>query len=469
MSEDDTIDLSERLEALEQNPRRARAHGGSSPVKVIVAILGVSALWGGILVLSQSRHAEATLAVAEPEEFQITGRGWEPMPVEAAAPEPIPVAVPPAAPPVAAAPSGPSDSEMEMMRTLAELRAELEAMREAAARPGEERPQDDESAAQIARLSAQVAALTERTEGMQDALEDAERLAEQRGLAVERLEAQLQLAQAGQAVPALPPGGIELDPNAASEAARLAVLEERRAQAEADREARVASPILAFGGSGGAGGGAETAVGPELGSSEEFVRLGARAAEVEQATVIANPSRTVIQGTVIQAVLETAIDSSLPGAIRAVVSEDVHSYDGTRVLIPRGSKLIGRYNAELETAQSRVLVAWDRIVTPDNQSVEISAYGGDELGRSGVTGAIDRRLGTRFGSAALVSLISALPAVAAAAVDDPVASEVAVDLGEDAEATASSALDDYLSVKPVIHVDQGTRITVMVDRDLELF
>ena len=93
----------------------------------------------------------------------------------------------------------------------------------------------------------------------------------------------------------------------------------------------------------------------------------------------------------------------MPGAIRAIVSEDVHSFDGTRVLIPRGARLVGRYRSDVALAQSRVMVAWDRIILPDNQTVEISAFGGDELGRTGTTGFVDTRFAQRFGSAALIS------------------------------------------------------------------
>jgi type IV secretion system protein VirB10 len=129
---------------------------------------------------------------------------------------------------------------------------------------------------------------------------------------------------------------------------------------------------------------------------------------VTRAEVIVNPGNTVVQGTMIQAVTETALDSTLPGAIRAIVSEDVHSFDGTRVLIPRGARLVGRYRSDVALAQSRVMVAWDRIILPDNQTVEISAFGGDELGRTGTTGFVDTRFAQRFGSAALISLIGAL-------------------------------------------------------------
>ena len=465
MSDEPQLDLRERLDALDPRPSRARGRSTGGTTRIIAALLGLSAIWGTVLVLNRSQTPDQALATAEPEEFQTVGSGWELMPTQKVTPEPIPVAAQPSPPP--AAPTGPSESELAMIQTLADLRAELDAMREAAANRDQEPRQDAESAAQIERLSAQITALTGQTEDMQDALEDAERLARQRELEAERLRAELQLAQSSPpSLEPLGPTGLEAPPVASSEAERLAALEARRAQAEADRLARIRSPLVAFGGSGAAP--TSAGVAPDLGPNEEFLRAGARATEVEQATVIANPSRTVIQGTVIQAALETAIDSDLPGAIRAVVSEDVHSYDGTRILIPRGSKLIGRYNSQVEATQRRLMVAWDRIITPDGQSVTIAAYGADELGRSGTDGRIDRRLGTRFGSAALVSLISALPSAAAASVDDPLAAELAEELGGDVEDASRSVLDEYLSVAPTITVDQGARITVMVDRDLEL-
>ena len=90
-----------------------------------------------------------------------------------------------------------------------------------------------------------------------------------------------------------------------------------------------------------------------------------------------------------------------------MVSEDVYSVDGVRLLIPRGSRLVGRYRAGVDIAQRRVTIAWDRIILPAGQTVQISSFGGDELGRSGVTGFVDTRFAERFGSAALISLISA--------------------------------------------------------------
>ena len=146
------------------------------------------------------------------------------------------------------------------------------------------------------------------------------------------------------------------------EARRMAELERRAAEERAFQERRIASPTIAFGGTSGAN---ETALTERtFGEVTDFVLNGALPSTVTQAEVIANPSNTIIQGTMIQAVMETALDSSLPGQTRAVVSEDVYSVDGARLLIPRGSRLIGRYRAGVDIAQRRVTIAWDRIILP---------------------------------------------------------------------------------------------------------
>ena len=264
----------------------------------------------------------------------------------------------------------------------------------------------------------------------------------------------------------------------AREAERLARGEESRRMAELQRRAeverafqarRIASPTIAFGGTGGGSAGESALTERWLSEVTDFVLNGALPSTVTQAEIIANPSNTVIQGTMIQAVMETALDSSLPGQTRAIISEDVFSYDGTRLLIPRGSHLIGRYRSGIEIAQRRVTIAWDRIILPNNQTVQISSFGGDELGRSGVSGFVDTRFGERFGSAALISIISAAPSAAAALVKDETAADVLEDVGDDVADATDSVIGEYLSIGPVIYVDQGARVTVMVDRDLEIF
>ena len=437
----DTEDLAARLAALEATGDKKRGAARPSPLAAILGVAGIVAV-GGLAWAALQPSPEAPLPTAAPEEFQTTGSGFgdlAPMPVVESAPPP--------------AETGPSASELALMESLATLRAELEDLR---ARPVEASDSGAEQA--IADLTAQIAALQTASTEAQRALE---RQLTERDRELDQLRMDLEVARL------TPPAPTDLGPN--EEELRLAELERRRiAEAEARAE-RIASPMIAFSGMGAGTDRENSLEAARLNEDEAFVRAGARPAAVTRAEVIVNPGNTVVQGTMIQAVTETALDSTLPGAIRAIVSEDVHSFDGARVLIPRGARLVGRYRSDVELAQSRVMVAWDRIILPDNQTVEISAFGGDELGRTGTTGFVDTRFAQRFGSAALISLIGALPAAAAGQIEDEAAADIASDVGTDLRDSTQSVMQDYLAIRPVIHVDQGTRITVMVDRDLEIF
>lgn len=437
----DTDDLAARLAALEGAKGRV-PRSGRPPV--LAALLGMAglAVTGGLVWTLLQPTPERVLLTATPEEFQTTGSGFGDLSLNAP--------TPPTTAPVAT-PSGPSETERALMESVAALRREIDTLR---ARPAE--PVDEDTAPAIAELTAQIAALQEASNTARQALE---RQLTERDREMEQLRMDLELARLGPG----PSTGLSGDDQ------RLADLERRR-QAEAEARAeRIASPMIAYSGMGAGTDRENSLEAAHLNENEAFVRAGARPAPVTRAEVIVNPGNTVVQGTMIQAVTETALDSTLPGAIRAIVSEDVHSFDGTRVLIPRGARLIGRYRSDVALAQSRVMVAWDRIILPDNQTVEISAFGGDELGRTGTTGFVDSRFAQRFGSAALISLIGALPAAAAGQIEDETAADIASDVGTDLRDSTQSVMQDYLAIRPVIHVDQGTRITVMVDRDLEIF
>ena len=107
---------------------------------------------------------------------------------------------------------------------------------------------------------------------------------------------------------------------------------------------------------------------------------------------------------------------------------------------------------------------------PDNQTVEIGAYGGDAIGRSGVQGVVNTHFGARFGSAALISLIGLAPAVALSDDDDDSnTSDIADAMSQNMMGATQNALGGYLNRKPTIAVDQGSLVTIMVDRDLEIF
>ena len=214
----------------------------------------------------------------------------------------------------------------------------------------------------------------------------------------------------------------------------------------------------------------------DLNKNESFLK--SEASSVVQTSMsqkLRDPSRTVVQGTIISAVLETAIDTQLPGNLRAQVIEPVYSFDGSRVVMPAGTILIGQFRNDVDLAQKRVLIAWNRAITPNGQSVALGSTGTDTLGRAGTEGNVDNRYGTKFGAAILVSAITALPQMMSAAgrssssgttVNIGGGSQLASQAGTQIGGQASSVLDQYLSLPPVIRVPQGEEIRIFVNRDL---
>ena len=166
-------------------------------------------------------------------------------------------------------------------------------------------------------------------------------------------------------------------------------------------------------------------------------------------------------------ILETAIQSDLPGMVRAVISEDVYSFDGSHLLIPKGSKLVGRYRSGVTRGQSRIFVIWNRMIRNDGVSVNISSYGTDTLGRSGLNGEIDTHFFERFGSSVLLSMIDAGLKIGVNAMDDTDSATVALETGDDFSRASEIALENSIAIPPTIHVDQGKRIKVFVGKDLD--
>ena len=451
---DNNTDLEQRLAALERgNPGHGPTPKRRSPLLALL-LAGLILAGGLVLLLFSGPGEEVAMPTATPDEFQTEGDGFgeiEPF-VPPPAPEPEIVLVEP-------------EPNAELLAQIAALQAQIEELRDA---PDTDAGADSAAAEAIDAVPARSAALQDATENAQEQFQ-AELAKRDRELQQLRMDLDLARLEADKPAPApLGPTDEELRARE-EEARRLAELQRRAEEERAFQERRISSPVIAFGGTGGAKAGETELTERTFGEVTDFVLNGALPSAITQAEVIANPSNTVIQGTMIQAVMETALDSSLPGQTRAIISEDVFSYDGSRLLIPRGSRLIGRYRSGIEVAQKRVTIAWDRIVLPNNQTVQISSFGGDALGRSGVTGFVDTRFDERFGSAALISIISAAPSVAAAQVEDETTADVLEDVGDDLADATDSVIGEYLSIGPVIYVDQGARVTVMVDRDLEIF
>jgi type IV secretion system protein VirB10 len=238
-----------------------------------------------------------------------------------------------------------------------------------------------------------------------------------------------------------------------------------------DQTSAAAAPFrLAQAGSPTPGAAAPGPVGaPESASAAEerfAARVAGAGAETAHATQMRDVSRVVPQGFVIPAVLETAIDSDLPGSVRAVVSRDVRGFDGTQVLIPRGSKLIGQYKSAAAIGQTRAFVVWSRIITPTGVSIDVGSPATDRLGRGGLEGKADSHFFERFGSSILLSVISGgIDAVASR--NGGTTNALVIGSPTQAQNVASIALQKQIDIPTTIKVAQGAPVQVSVARDLD--
>jgi type IV secretion system protein VirB10 len=178
-------------------------------------------------------------------------------------------------------------------------------------------------------------------------------------------------------------------------------------------------------------------------------------------------------GTVIPAALLTAVDSEREGRVMAVVTENVFdTVSGSYLLIPQGARLLGRYNGDQTYGERRAYLVWERVVFADGRSLTLNKEPGvDSAGAGGVTGRVDRRLGQLV----IASLFSgAITTLGEAARRDGKGKSGSL-LGDAGDAASIEAarvggrlIDRELDVKPTIRIGQGSRVQVLLTRDLIL-
>jgi type IV secretion system protein VirB10 len=198
---------------------------------------------------------------------------------------------------------------------------------------------------------------------------------------------------------------------------------------------------------------------PPAASGQSAAPLGATARS--RAGSIANRATTVPQGTLIPAVLETAMNSTGAGFARALVQRDVHGFDGTRVLIPRGSRLIGEYASDTSPGQKRAFVTWTRLIRPDGVTIALQSPATDPVGVGGVRARVNSHFFERFAGSILQTAMLIGGNLAARSVGDSVVIALPGSLPGAGSTTQATQIPPTLSVR------QGTSISVFVARDLD--
>jgi type IV secretion system protein VirB10 len=178
------------------------------------------------------------------------------------------------------------------------------------------------------------------------------------------------------------------------------------------------------------------------------------------------PRFLLAKGTFVDCTLETAIDSTFDGMVTCIGASDVYSADGKIVLLERGTKYVGEKRGEVKQGQGRVFVLWNEARTPTGVVVNLASPGSDELGRTGLPGAIDTHFWERFGAAILVSVIDGtIQALSANRQSDGGTAVVLNPQGM--HDVVTEVLKGTIAIPPTVVKNQGDRIQVLVARDVD--
>jgi len=181
----------------------------------------------------------------------------------------------------------------------------------------------------------------------------------------------------------------------------------------------------------------------------------------------------VMAGTIIPAALVTGINSDLPGQVIANVTEAVYdTATGRFLLIPQGSRLIGRYDSQVSFGQRRVLLVWTRLILPDTSSISLDRLPGiDPAGYAGLEDGVDWHWDRILVGAALSTLLG-VGAELAAPNNSGSSGGITVSIRQSAQDTVNQTGQEItkrnVSIQPTLTIRPGFPMRVMVNKDLIL-
>ena len=186
-----------------------------------------------------------------------------------------------------------------------------------------------------------------------------------------------------------------------------------------------------------------------------------------------NSDFSLWKGTVIPAVLDTGIDTDLPGVVIATVTENVYSSNnGNYILIPQGSRLFAEYNSSISYGQNRVQVVWNTLIRPDGLEINLGNMNGvDQFGYSGYKGSVTNHPFEYAKAIGMIAMFSVLDTKANNIIDtqdNMYAQNAMSDAYSTSKRITEKIIDRALDIQPTIRIAAGTEINLITNLTMEL-
>ena len=119
------------------------------------------------------------------------------------------------------------------------------------------------------------------------------------------------------------------------------------------------------------------------------------------------PRYRLFEGTLIDTVLTNRLDGTFTGPVNCLVSVPVYAADQQHLVIPAGSRVLGEARAVNTFGQSRLAVAFRRVILPNGHALDLNGFHGlNQVGDLGLQDQVDRHYAQIFGVSLAIGAIA---------------------------------------------------------------
>lgn len=178
----------------------------------------------------------------------------------------------------------------------------------------------------------------------------------------------------------------------------------------------------------------------------------------------------LFEGAVLETVLINRLDGSFSGPVECLVANDVYSHDRQHLLIPAGSKVLGQATKVDTFGQSRLAVAFHRLIMPDGYSVSLDRFTGlDQQGATALKDKVNNHYAKIFGASLALGVLGGVSQAGTGTVLNSTAEDrMRQGFGAGLANAGNQILDRFLNILPTITIREGTRVKIYLSADLLL-
>lgn len=178
----------------------------------------------------------------------------------------------------------------------------------------------------------------------------------------------------------------------------------------------------------------------------------------------------IMAGSIIPASLITGLNSDLPGETIAQVTENVYdTVTGEHLLIPQGTRLVGKYDSVVAYGQKRALVVWSRLILPNGNSIVLDNLPAtDVAGYAGLEDQVDIHTWQLLKGIALATLLGVGTQLSLGSNQGDLVKAFQESIQQTTDRAGQRLVEREMDVQPTITVRPGWPLRVIVSKDLVL-